>query len=155
MMNTPNPNDDWDNPYKAPESLLQPEQDYFTTQKYFWLRILICLQVFVLIAGIGASFVKIESILVSGPALAAAGIAVAVLARRKRNVWAIILGISAPVFSVFLLLLIYLLDWTPDHAKEPVPKIGLAYLSAVLILVLPALLDMRSNRDSGHESPPI
>ncbi len=153
-MNTHDPND-WHNPYMAPETGLASERDSLFQTKYFWLRFGIGLQALVLMTGIGASFVKIESILFSGPALAVAGIVLVVLAWRKRNIWAMVLGISGPVFSIFLLVLINVLEWSPDDAKVPVPKIGLAYLAAVLILILPALLETRSRQDPGRDSPPV
>lgn len=131
----------------------EPERDFFPQRSYFWPKLWICAQMLVVVVGLGLSYVEIHSIVGTGPVLAVVGIVVTVLAYRMRSRWGMTLGVSGPVFSLFIFLLINILEWGPDAAEIPVPILGTAYLATTAIVAVIVMLEIRS-RKTWTESLP-
>jgi len=120
---------DWDNPYRAPESLFEPTLEKSKTAPgFFWVKLFLCLQLLTTVVGVGLSIHEVETIVGSGPALAIIGILLAIVSGKRRFALPCGLGISAPVFCVAVFLTIYLRHWSPSDARIPVPVMGGLYL---------------------------
>ena len=131
---------DWDNPYEAPQTMSVGDQRVFTSGRHFWLQLCICLQMLVVLIGLGVACWQIESIIGTGPILSIVGIIVAVLSYRRSIRSGVLFGLSGLGLSVGVFLTIFLLHWSPDDARIPVPIMGGAYLgiagSYALVLLL-------------------
>ena len=89
---------------------------------------LLCLLQLLGISGsVIASVIDVESIVVTGPVFAAVGLAVACGWIASRDASILVFGLSAGIVSLFLLMLIALLKWSPSDAQFPVPLILLGY----------------------------
>lgn len=139
---------DWENPYQTPEVLLEPEREYLATRVCFWPKIWIIVQLLVVVVGIGLSVATIFSIIGTGVVLSLAGIVTAICAYRLRLRWGIVLGASAPLFSVFIFALINIMEWSPRDAELPVPMMASVYLVGALILSFGSLIEIRSREKS-------
>jgi hypothetical protein len=147
---------DWENPYQAPQVLLEPEpeRDFFPQKSYFWPKLWIWAQMLVVAVGLGLSFVEIETIVGTGPVLAAVGFVVTRRGYRMGSWWTMSLGISGPVFSLFIFLLINVMEWGPGAAERPVAILGTAYLATTAILALMVRLEIRKREPQSHDLPP-
>lgn len=125
-----------ENPYRAPqfaEPVVAPVTQGLSP---FWLRILIAVQATVIVAGLLASFVYIESIIPTGILLSAAGIATLICGWKRRDVAALLFGGSGPAISVVCLAIILLMSWGPNDASRPIPMIGTGYAVVAISLGL-------------------
>ncbi len=139
---------DWENPYQTPEVLPEPEREYLATRVCFWPKIWISVQLLVVVVGIGLSVATIFSIIGSGLVLSLAGIVMAICAYRLRLRWGIVLGASAPLFSVFIFALINIMEWSPRDAELPVPMMASVYLVGALILSFGSMIEIWSREKS-------
>jgi hypothetical protein len=132
-----------DNPFAAPgvQDVLRPAHQVIGR----WLTVTLVLQYLILVGGVIASYVEVESIMFSGPAYSIAGILVAVTALYYGNRSALWIAVSAPSFALFIFLLIFLSHWTPADASGPVPILCTVYLLAVLVATF--LMFNRMRRD--------
>jgi len=94
--------------------------------------------------------VDIESIIVSGPILSITGLVAALSWRFCRSVFLGALGLSAPAMSLFLLLLISGLNWSPSDAQVPVTAILIGYEVLIAPFALVGLY-MALTRSAGGE----
>ena len=79
------------------------------------------------VGGVVASFIKIESVMVSGSLISAVGAILAIRCRQTSERTGIWLGVSAPIIAVLCFLAIWFLDWSPAEARKPIPVIGVIY----------------------------
>lgn len=130
-----------DNPFAAPS--VQDYQGPAYQAIGTWPKVTLALQYLILLGGVIASYIEIESIMFSGPAYSIAGILTAATALYSRNRSALWIAISAPSFALFIFLLIFLNHWSPADARAPVPILCTLYLLAILIVTLLRLNRMR------------
>ncbi len=136
--------DDWDNPYLAPEILLEPELSSDLPKTVFvWVRVVLGLQLVTTIIGLGFSVWHVESIVGTGPILALLGLLVAIVSFRHGLMMAGCVGLSAVPFTAAVFLIIFLQNWSPDDARKPVPVMGAAYLTVMIGGYFAALHQMR------------
>jgi hypothetical protein len=103
-------------------------------------------QLLATIAALAAGAATIESILVTGPALTASGMALALLTRSLRS-WSVFgYGLSGPLVAALCATLIAVFEWGPSEAEGPILAILFIYafvsISAGLI-IFPQILRWR------------
>jgi hypothetical protein len=136
--------DEWDNPYQAPEILLEPERGWVLPKTVFvWVRLVLGLQLVTTIIGLGFSVWHVESIVGTGPILALLGSLVAIVSFRHGLTMAGCVGLSAVPFTATVFLIIFLQNWSPGDARRPVPVMGAAYLILMIAGYFAALHQMR------------
>jgi hypothetical protein len=87
-------------------------------------------QVLATVVAVAACAIEIESILVTGPALAVVGLMLAIAARPLRS-WSMLLySLSGPLVSAFCATLIAALRWGPGEAEGPI--LGIFFIYAFL-----------------------
>ena len=111
------------------------------------------LQILGLSIAVIVAAVDIESIVVSGPILSTIGLVAALSWRFCRSVFLGALGLSAPAMSLFLLLLISGLNWSPSDAQVPVTAILIGYEVLIAPFALIGLY-MALTRSGGKEDQP-
>ena len=131
--------DDLDNPYRAPEVPFEVVRERAPRGAYFWVRSWIILQMIVAVVGTAAAFVDVETIVATGPILSIFGIFGTIVCVRKRYYFGALTCASGPVISVAIFLVIFLLNWSPTAAQEPVPLIGAVYMAILCVMGLIAL----------------
>ena len=131
--------DEFDNPYRAPEVPFEVVRESVPRGAYFWVRSFIILQMLVAVVGTAAAFVDVETIVATGPILSIFGIFGTIVCVRKRYYFGALTCASGPVISVAIFLVIFLLNWSPTEAQEPVPLIGAVYLAILCVMGLIAL----------------
>ena len=131
--------DDFDNPYRAPEVPFDVVRESVPRGAYFWVRSWIILQMIVAVVGTAAAFVDVETIVATGPILSIFGIFGTIVCVRKRYYFGALTCASGPVISVAIFLVIFLLNWSPTAAQEPVPLIGAVYMAILCVMGLIAL----------------
>lgn len=132
------------NPYAPPPVLLDtPESSVFGSSRN-WLRRLLIQQCTVVVAGLPLALWEIETIMGSGPALAIAGLLVAIVARKHHDGSLKLLGLSGPAFAFFIFALIDVMEWGPDKAATPVLLLSVCY--SVLLFSLLAMLRIAGRR---------
>ena len=136
--------DDFDNPYRAPEVPFEVIRESVPRGTYFWVRLWVILQMLVAVVGTAAAFVNVESIVATGPILSLVGIFGTIVCVRKRYYFGALIGISGPLISVAIFLMIFLLNWSPGDAQEPVPLMGAVYLAMLCAMGLVALREVIS-----------
>jgi len=136
--------DDWDNPYRAPEILLEPEPGSdLPTTVFVWVRVVLGLQLVTTIVGLGFAVWHVESIVGTGPVLSLLGLLVAIVSFRHGLMMAGCVGLSAVPFTAIVFLIIFLQNWSPGDARKPVPVMGAAYLTLMTGGFFAALNQMR------------
>lgn len=143
-----------ENPYSPPESEFSAVNSPMQTGRQVVIGVLISLQALTLVAGLPIAMFQIESILFSGPILAIAGILLAATAYRSGLYRSAALGASGLGFSLFILALINLNQWSPVAAEKPVPVLAAIYLIASLPLFLVAIREVirRTQMSPGNSS---
>jgi len=86
-----------------------------------------------------AAAIEIESIMASGPIFSILGFVVAFGWFASRSISTVIFGLSAGLISLFLFLLINILDWGPSDAAFPVTLMLLGFETVILPIGLVAL----------------
>ena len=96
----------------------------------------------------GISLFVIESVMGSGPLLAAAGLWTARQAwlHPDRSPPGLLLGVGVVVLSLTLLLAVNLFSWSPNDAKAPFAAVGA--VAGILILIL-SMLAVRPRRQTA------
>jgi hypothetical protein len=136
--------DDIDNPYRAPDVPFDVARESAPRGAYFWVRLWISLQMLVAVVGTAAAFVDVETIVATGPILSIVGIFGTIASVRRRFHFGTLVSASGPAVSVAIFLIIFLLNWSPGRAQEPVPDMGAAYMAVVCASGLVALWQTRS-----------
>ena len=131
--------DEFDNPYRVPEVPFEVVRESVPRGAYFWVRSFIILQMLVAVVGTAAAFVDVETIVATGPILSIFGIFGTIVCVRKRYYFCALTCASGPVISVAIFLVIFLLNWSPTAAQEPVPLIGAVYMAILCVMGLIAL----------------
>jgi membrane-bound ClpP family serine protease len=111
------------NPYAAPESVSELEvlaQKRRRTKTTFGVRVFCALFCGIVVIALALMAYQIESIVGTGAILSIIGIMLAIAGIRAHNFVAIVLGGTAPAFSMFIFGLIYTLEWSPEEAYYPV-----------------------------------
>ncbi len=143
------PPDDLWNPYQAPEvAILSTPQKSSAAARRFWLKLCISLQLLVVVVGLGLAASEIESIMGSGPVLAAFGLITAIVSSWCGHKWGIVFGVSAPLFSLLVFCLIYFLNWSPSEAWLPVLMMAGAYLFVGGLIAFVVFLQIRAREES-------
>jgi hypothetical protein len=96
----------------------------------------------------GAAFWWAETILATGPAMALAGLAVALYARHLRAPVVLVTGLAAPVATSVVALVIGALNWGPAEARIPV-----AMMLSLAAGVIGSMV-WRCGRLAQHTRPP-
>lgn len=131
--------EDPDNPYRAPEMLFELAQEVVPKGQYFWVRLLLILQLMTALIGNVAAFVDVETIVASGPILSILGILVTIASLRRRFHLGLWIGMSGPAISLIIFLVIFLQHWNPSEAQKPIPILAALYVAVVCLLGLAAL----------------
>lgn len=143
--------ENWDNPYRVSDVPLEPERGLVVPRSgYFWIAAGMWLQLLTVIVGLGFARWKVDSIVGTGPILSILGIVLAILSYRKGLLSGVLLGLSAPAFSVMVFLIIFLQNWSPHDAQQPVPVIIGIYLLAVLSTGLLMLTQIRRRQQAAQ-----
>lgn len=120
------------NPYAPPETLPEARGVAPWGRSANWLPKLIWLQCATAVTALVFASYDIETIVISGPVFGLTGLMAAVTAVRHRDTRVAFLGASAPVFALFVFLLIFYSGWGPSEADQPVQAISAAYSLAAL-----------------------
>lgn len=120
------------NPYAPPETLSEARRFAPSGRSGNWLRRLIWLQCAATVTALVCAGYHIETIVFAGPVFGLIGLATAVTAIRYRDTRLVLFGASAPVFALFVFLLIFYTGWGPREADQPVKAISAAYTLAAL-----------------------
>ena len=131
--------DDFDNPYRAPDVPFEVVRERAPRGAYFWVRAFIMIQMLVAVVGTAAAFVDVHTIVATGPILSMIGSSGAIACVRKRYGFGAVIGVSAPIISLAIFLIIQLFGWGPAEAQEPVPLIGAVYMAILCVMGLVAL----------------
>ncbi len=143
------PPDDLWNPYQAPEvAILSTLKQSSVAARCYWLKLCIGLQLLVVVVGLGLASWEIESIMGSGPVLAAIGLLTAIVSSSYRHKWGILFGVSAPLFSLLVFCLIYFLQWSTSEAWLPVLMMAGAYLFVGGLIAFVVFLQIRAREES-------
>ncbi len=121
------------------------DQRIFTFGNHFWLQLCICLQMLVVLIGLGVACWQVESIIGTGPILSIVGIIVAVLSYQRSMKGGVLFGLSGLGLCVGVFLTIFLLDWSPGDARIPVPIMGGVYLGIAGSYAIAWLLQLRAS----------
>lgn len=132
------------NPFQPPQRQLEVIPESRPVSR--WMNLLLFLLLLTIIVGTFASFLKIESIMVSGAVASLFGLSIAVLGKRSGMLSTMCLGLSAPVFSLFCFGLIFFNGWSPADARSVVPPIILVYGGVTLCWLMFVFLDTLSAR---------
>lgn len=127
-----------DNPYQAPGIPYEPTIEVAT--KHPWLLPTVFLQTFAVMIGVSLAWVSIESIIFTGALFAPTGLLVTACALRCGNQIGIIYGLSAPLLSLAVFILINYNGWSPHGAYWPVNSILSAYGFLALSIAIPLTL---------------
>lgn len=147
--------DDWDNPYRAPEVAFEPTSVSVPPGTgFFWVRLLLGLQVLIIVVSTGLAVLHTESIVGSGPVLSVSGILLAVVSLRRKLSLGVWTGAAAPAFSLFVFLTIFLNRWNPAEAREPVLIMGVVYAASLMVasVLLDRQLRAREHADELQKS---
>ena len=145
------------NPFRPPQTQFEVISE--PQQVSRWLNLLLFLLLLTTIVGTIASFLKIESIMVSGVVASLFGVLTAVFGKRSKMSSIMWLGLSAPLFSMACFALIFFNDWSPADARSVIPGVILVYCGVTLCWLMFAFLDalgaeqMPQNNDA-EETPP-
>lgn len=110
------------------------------------LKIAIVLQMAAIVIGLVASFIDVESIVITGPVLTVLGLITLFLAVRTDVGTGFVVGISGPAIAVLCFALIYSQNWSPGDASRPIPLIGTAYAFAAVPLCVVTFLRATSRQ---------
>jgi hypothetical protein len=102
------------------------------------------------IAAAGASFMHVESILGSGPAITFFGLVLAFIAVRRASMSLLLFGIAAPIVAGTIAILIWFFEWSPDQAERPVQV--LLTLNAGVVLSWGIVTGVLTSRTQGFSS---
>jgi hypothetical protein len=103
-----------------------------TSRRSIIFALLCLLQLLGISGSVIASAIDVESIVVTGPIFTVLGLAVACgwFVSRHLSTW--VFGLSVGIISIFLLILIVSLDWSPSDAQYPVSLVLLGFEIAVV-----------------------
>ena len=91
------------------------------------------------------SYWSIHTIVGTGPVMALAGFGLAIYARRRKLIWLMLFGLSAPLVTSLVALAISGLGWSPPEAERPVRGLLTAY--AIVAVALAAAAGVVERRD--------
>lgn len=148
------PNEPEANPYAAPHLPLERPRRPAPSGRGLLIPILSSLQTLTLVVGIGWMFFNIETIMGSGPIYCVFGLLVIIAAFFQWSPMAILFGGQAIGYSLFIFLLIYLLDWGPAEADLPVKIMTIAYTLAIGLPFYSLLLIRILKRSSAKQQQP-
>lgn len=139
-----------ENPYSPPRAEgNQPIPEM--SPRSVWVRVFFGLQLLALTLGFAAAvFIDTETIVASGVALGLVGLVLLVVAWRYNELAFLACGCSGPAFSVFIFLLIFLNDWSPSQARQPVLGLGCIYL--LVLASAGGWLWLRRSGDSPNQA---
>jgi len=105
-----------------------------------WTFAVLCgLQILGVSGAVVAAVIDIESIVVTGPLFSVLGVLVALGSLASRSAFNAIFGLSAVAMSLFFLLWIVSLSWSPGDAQKPVSTALICYETLILPVALLAL----------------
>ena len=113
------------------------------------------IQILLLSVAVIIAAIEIETIVASGPVLSVTGVVVAIYGWRSRSIPAGIVGLSAFLMSIFLVVLINLLDWSPRAAQFPVSVILMVYEAIITPVALIGSYRLFTRSKDGSVSAPI
>ena len=118
----------YENPYSPPHA--EGDQPILEmSPRSVWVRVFLGLQLLAVALGFAAAvFIATETIVASGLALGLVGLVLLVVAWRYNEMVFFACGFSGPAFSVFVFLLIFFNDWSPNQARRPVLGLVSIYL---------------------------
>jgi len=135
-------------PQSAPETVVSPHNSL--PGRWLWIHTLAVL------AGAVGCFAEVETVTVTGVMISLTGIFLTRDARRCGNPPGVLLGLSGPGVSVASLIVINLLEWSPQEADVPMKIVAAVYAPAVLFLQRQAerVAEQREREQlSARESP--
>ena len=125
-----------ENPYSPPRTESnQPIRELLP--RSVWARRFLWLQLLVVVFGITAAFfIHMETIIATGVALGLVGLVLLVVAWRCDDLAFLVCGFSGPAFSVFVFLLIFFNQWSPNASKGPVLGLSSVYLLCLVSVAI-------------------
>ena len=137
------------NPYATPATVSDVPPIYGAPVRTLWLRRCIVLQAFVIVTSLAAEAYKHESIVGSGLIFSLVGLAIAIVAFRKRDHAAMIFGGSAMAFASLIVFLINYNSWGPPQGDRPITLLSFTY--AAFALPISAWLAVVRTRSVGND----
>lgn len=113
-----------------------------TKDKYLPALILTLVHNFVILATAIAAFISIESILISGLVFTILGLLVAIFNYRCRHFMGLGWGLAAPIITTCCFLIIFINNWSPSRAKEPIAFFILGCACALIPVGILLILDL-------------
>lgn len=113
-----------------------------TKDKYLPALILTLVHNFVILATAIAAFISIESILVSGLVFTILGLLVGIFNYRCRHFMGLGWGLAAPIITTCCFLIIFINNWSPSRAKEPIAFFILGCACALIPVGILLVLDL-------------
>lgn len=136
------------NPYATPATVSDAPPIYGAPVRTLWLRRLVVLQAIVIVTSLAVEAYKHESIVGSGPIFSLVGLAIAVVAFRKRDHAAMIFGGSAIAFASLIVFLINYNSWGPPQGNRPITLLAFTY--AAFALPISAWLSVVRAKSAGN-----
>ncbi|MCR9202439.1 MAG: hypothetical protein NXI04_27675 [Planctomycetaceae bacterium] len=117
-------------PFAPPQSGHDPvvSLDDSLPARWLWIHTL------AVMAGAVGCFAEVETVTVTGVIISLTGIFLTRAARRCGNPPGVLLGLSGPGVSVASLIVINLLEWSPQEADVPMKIVAAVYTPGVLFL---------------------
>ena len=100
-----------------------------------------------IVASLAVEAYEHESIIGSGPVLSLVGLAIAILAFRGRDHFAMVFGGSAIAFALLIVFLINYNSWSPSQGNQPITIMSFTY--AACALPVSAWLVLARTQDGG------
>lgn len=120
------------NPYAAPTTISDAAPICGEHVRTPWLRRFLMLQAIVIVTALAVEAYKHESIVGSGPIFSLVGLAIAIVAVRKRDYAAMIFGGSAIAFASLIVFLINYNSWGPPQGNRPITLLSFTYAAFAL-----------------------
>lgn len=119
-----------DNPFAPPQTRhpVPQQPNHRLPARWLWLH-----TVCVVAAAIGC-FIEVETIMVTGAVISVTGLLLMQAAQRKGNRPGVLLGLSGPLVAVSCLIVINVLEWSPQDADFPMRMVATACTAASLFL---------------------
>ncbi|MCO8122217.1 hypothetical protein NHH03_10745 [Stieleria sp. TO1_6] len=120
------------NPYATPATVSDAPLIDGARLRSPWLRRFVVLQAIVIVTSLAVEAYQHESIVGSGPLFSLVGLAIAVIAFRKRDYVAVLFGGSAIVFASLIVFLINYNSWGPPQGDYPITLLSYTYAAFAL-----------------------
>ena len=145
------------NPYTPPPAVSENVLIREGQVRNRWLIRLCSLQVVVIVVALGFNAHQHRSIVGSGPIFSLVGLAIAYVAYRSHALLEMVIGLSAPLLSLLICILINYYQWSPSQGERPNTLIMTAYaLVAVPALLFAIVRQIMGNRsDAGVYNNPL